>query len=425
MTLPWLVLLLGLAAGVALAWLLKRARATAPDDDEAPLLDRVTAITGRSPLEMFTDTEGEQEACETARKLFRFAAPSIEILEVSTAAAEDDPRDKFARRRALIVKTSKGTFTQDIECIKEGLVAAPFVALVNEALGAHGIRERLLQIGYDGDQPLAYFATGDGATAARLQRAGLLTEPFELPAEQVAALPCKPGTRARLHPNAVVEHAVLAEDSTLQGFPCAGGSAVELDEHGRLRAFVLAAPRTWGGLTFPRGTAMTTWEDGKAPLEATLSAEITLGGVRFPEGSTIEFEEDGTPTWAITGADIDIPLPSSPPEKPAGATAKGTPYRTRGPKGAATITCKKGACLDFCDGRFELRRAALSGDQVIAGIPCLADDDATFDVYFHANGSLEQAVLARDFARGGATYTRLTKLSFDEEFAVIRASSPG
>src|SRR5437773_9980091 len=48
-----------------------------------------------------------------------------------------------SRRIEIVVVTSKGTFTREVECIKEGLVAKPFVALVNEVLEAHRVRVRL------------------------------------------------------------------------------------------------------------------------------------------------------------------------------------------------------------------------------------------------------------------------------------------
>jgi hypothetical protein len=149
------------------------------------------------------------------------------------------------------------------------------------------------------------------------------------------------------------------------------------------------------GVPCRRGEA---WFDRKGSLiGAALSREFQLGARRFGAASFFRYyssQEDGRLNDVKLGADQEI---------------DGLP-------------CLGGTLVWFHPNQ-RISSLHLASDREVDGIPCASGKELHWALNFHKNGRLSGAVLAREHVLAGRTFSRGTRVSFDEKGYLASATA--
>lgn len=150
----------------------------------------------------------------------------------------------------------------------------------------------------------------------------------------------------------------LAEDSIIQGLPCARGRAVVFYPRGQLKLAWLSTCTAISGIPCAAGRVFYLHENG-ALLNASLSKRHAFKGKALPTGSRVTVSPSGT---------------------------------------------------------LQEYSQRLKADEVIDGLPCCA----LFDVWRYANGRLSRFVLSAAYRIRGVSCSRGTEISLGRRGALIR-----
>jgi hypothetical protein len=264
-------------------------------------------------------------------------------------------------------------------------------------------------------------AFADPRGVERLRRAGVRVFTRDPPRTE-GALEID-GIRLRapisFHPDGAPNEGVLAEDTVVDGIPCAGGAPIGFDVRKRGRPAVrgtalratLSRPVSMPDLVLPAGARVDLTEGDPTIAVAALPHAREVLGLALPAGAELQFRDDGT-LYAVTWDDGPwIGFADGRWDEPAPGTAPPpSPYATRTLARDEDIdrhALPAGTEVTTLDGALIL--ATLRAPLRIDGVPC-----GPGGLGFR-RGRLTSAVLGEDTEREGLRLRAGTSLLLWED----------